>query len=55
MSKETQVAHMIDAIVKIEHDFISDRLNTDSVAKKNAVKAILDEVERITEDENQDD
>ena len=52
MNNEQKVEHMIEVIMEVEKRFVQDRLNTTPVAKKNAVKAIHDEIVRITSDED---
>ena len=48
----TQVKQMMDAIMKIESEFMKDKISQDSVAKKNTINAILEELEKVMADEN---
>lgn len=48
----TQVEQMLEVVMKIERDYLSDRLSADASAKKTAVNAILEELERVMTDED---
>ena len=48
----TQVDKMIEAVMQIEREYLSDRLSADASAKKTAVNAILEELERVMTDED---
>jgi len=54
MNNDPRVQQLISSILDIERAYIKDRLNLEPVAKKAAVKAILDEVEKVMEHEDQD-
>lgn len=53
MNKEDVIQVMVEAVEKIEYSHSKDKFNVDQAARKNVVKAILDELERVTADENQ--
>lgn len=54
MNDEQRVNQLIDSILEIEREYLKDRLNPEKVAKKHAVKAILDKVEEVMKNEDQD-
>lgn len=52
MSNDSRVDQLITSILQIEREYLRNRLSTEPIAKKQAVKAILEEVEEIMENEN---
>ena len=52
MNNDPRVEQLINSILEIERDYLKDRLNPEAVAKKQAVKAILDKVEDVMQNEN---
>ena len=54
MNKDPRVDQLIDSILEIEREYLKDRLNPEMVAKKQAVKAILEKVEEVMKNEDQD-
>ena len=53
MSNEARVSRLIDSILEIEREYLKDRLNPEAIAKKHAVKAILEKIEEVIENEDQ--
>ncbi len=52
MNEHDVVVGMIAFIEKKERDLQSNKMGADSQAKNDIVKSILDELERMTSDEN---
>lgn len=52
MNNDSRVQQLINSILEIERDYLKDRLNPEAVAKKQAVKAILEKVEEVMKDED---
>jgi len=54
MNKEKVITKMIETVEIIESSHCKDKFSTDQTIRKNVVKAILDELEKVTADENQE-
>ena len=52
MSDNDVVAKMIEFVEKKERELQSNKMNADSQAKNDVVKAIMDELERVTSNED---
>ena len=52
MNEEQQIQHMIEFIEKIERDAQALKVKATQQNKSDTVKAILDELERITDNED---
>ena len=52
MNDKKVVADMIDFIEKKERELQLNKMSADSQVKNDVVKMILDELERVTSDEN---
>lgn len=52
MSEQDVVASMISFVEKRERELQSSKMSADTQAKNDVVKSILDELERVTTDEN---
>lgn len=53
MNEQEIVKHMIDFVEQKERQIASNKLASTTPNKGDAVKAILDELERVTSNENQ--
>ncbi len=52
MSEQDVVTSMISFVEKKERELQSSKMSADTQAKNDVVKSILDELERVTADEN---
>lgn len=52
MTEQNVVQHMIDFVEEKERELQNERLSNDPQAKANVIKSILDELERVTANEN---
>lgn len=52
MSEQDVVSNMISFVEKKERELQSSKMNADTQAKNDVIKSILDELERVTTDEN---
>ncbi len=52
MNENDVVAKMIKFVEKKERELQNDKMSADSQGKNDVVKSILDELERVTTDEN---
>ena len=52
MNEQAVVDKMIAFIEGKEREIQANKINADNQAKNNAVKSIMDELERVTENEN---
>ena len=53
MNEQAIVKKMIDFIEKKEREIQANKMNAENHAKSDVVKSILDELERVSADENQ--
>lgn len=52
MNDEYAINAMVNAIIEIEKKNSKDKFSTEQVSKKNIVKEILDELDKVIKDED---